>query len=101
MPPARQIVLVPAESGSLGTRREVLRGLAAFNTAPDGDPDTPGVAYGPGFRVELPFVGDRDPVTQALLTITEEDNAWPVLIRMCKRTGWRLMDAESGRTFGP
>lgn len=103
MPTARQIVLVPAADAdaTLGTRHVIIDTLAGYNTTPDGDPDTDGVLFGPGFRVELPFVGERDPVGQALLTITEEDNAWPVLVRMCKETGWRLMDAESGRTFGP
>ncbi len=101
----RQLVLLPApaetgDTDSLGARGRLLDELARYNTAPDGAPENLGVAFGPGFRVELPFVGDRDPVAQALITITEEDSAWPVLFRMCRERNWRLMDAQTGRTFG-
>lgn len=103
MAQTRQLVLLPADTGdtgSLGQRTRLLDDLARYNTSPDGSPENLGVAFGPGFRVELPFVGDRDPVTQALITITEEDNAWPVLFRMCRERNWRLMDSQTGRTFG-
>lgn len=105
MASTRQLVLLPAptesgEAGALGSLRRLLDELARYNTTPDGSAENVGVAFGPGFRVELPFVGDRDPVAQALITITEDDNAWPVLFRMCREQDWRLMDAQSGRTFG-
>lgn len=104
MPSNRQVVLIPPESGasaSLGTKVRFLDEIARFNIAPDGSAENMGVAFGPGLRLELPFVGDKDPVTQALVTITEEDNAWPVLARLCRELNWRMMDPESGRTFGP
>lgn len=102
----RQIVLIPESrsdgaDATLGSKRGLLDVLARFNTTPDGSPEHVGVAFGPGFRVELPFVDENDPITQALITITEDDNAWPVLFRMCSQMHWRLMDADSGRTFGP
>lgn len=100
----RQIVLIPPESGdaaSLGSKSQFLDELALYNIAPDGAADSIGIAYGPGLRVELPMIGDKDPVSQALVTITEEDNAWPVLARLCREKNWRMMDPESGRSFGP
>lgn len=92
----------------LGTFAEVVAAVARFNVAPDtsgpkGFGSAPGMAvlFGPGFIMEVP--GDaspRDDVNQVMTTVTDEDFAWPVLSRMCKSLGWRMMDAESGRTFG-
>lgn len=92
----------------LGTVGEVVEGLGRFNVAGDGSgPRGMGnaagmsVLYGPGFIVELP--GDGDPksdVMQVMVTITDEDFAWPVLSRMCKDRKWKMMDPDSGRTFG-
>jgi len=102
----RQLVLIPApnddnaDPGSLGAKSAFLQTLARYNIAPDGSPENVGVAFGPGFRVELPFVDDKDPVSQALITVTEEDNAWTVLSRLCRQCNWRLLDPESGRSFG-
>lgn len=104
MASTRQVVLIPPESGgdaTLGTKARFLDEIARFNIAPDGSAENVGVAFGPGMRVELPFVGDKEPVSQALVTILEEDNAWPVLARLCHELNWRMMDPESGRTFGP
>lgn len=106
MPAPRRLVLVPAaldsgETPSFGAKKRFVQELARYNTAPDGSPAHLGVLFGPGFRVETAFVGDRDPLTQALITITEEDNAWPVLTRLCRETHWRLQDIETGRSFGP
>lgn len=105
MASVRQLVLIPAStdsgnSATLGPKVLFLDAIARYNTAPDSTSDSLGVAFGPGFRVELPFVGDSDPISQALITVTEEDNAWPVLFRMCRENEWRLLDPESGRTFG-
>jgi hypothetical protein len=105
MASARQIVLIPASAdadngATLGPKDQFLDAIAQYNTAPDTSPETMGVAFGPGFRLELPFVADSDPINQALITVTEEDNAWPVLFRMCRENDWRLLDPESGRTFG-
>lgn len=102
----RQLVLIagggegePA-SPSLGDKAQVLETLAAYNTAPDGSPDAGSIAYGPGMLVELPMTGEGDPVNQALVTVLDEEIAWPVLSRLCGDTGWILMDPDSGRTFG-
>lgn len=96
------MLVPPGEGGAatLGTKRQFVDELARFNIATDGSSENIGVAFGPGFRLELPFIGDKDPVSQALITITEEDNAWPVLTRLCREMNWRLMDLDSGRTFG-
>ena len=99
----RQLVLVPPDGdseNSLGVKAQFVDDVARFNIATDGSSENAGIAFGPGFRLELPLVGDKDPVSQALITITEEDNAWPVLTRICREMNWRLMDLDTGRTFG-
>lgn len=105
MAKARQLVLVGGESSGggnapLGTKREIVRTLAKYNTAPDGSPDTPGLLYGPGIRLELPMVDDRDEVNQVMVTLLEEETAWAVVTRLCRQLGWRMMDPETGRVFG-
>lgn len=105
--PKRQIVIVssePAEEGlpPLGTLEEVAEQLANFNTAPDGSSRS-GVSgtvvlHGPGLVVELPTGLDR--VTQGLVTLIDEDVAWPVLMRLVKSLPWKLLDLETGRSFG-
>jgi hypothetical protein len=84
----------------LGTVREIAAIMARFNLAPDGTPTTSNVYYGPGVIAQLPFLGPDDPVQQVLVSLVEDDVAWPVLIRLCKSVGWKMMDPESGRTFG-
>lgn len=84
----------------LGSMGEVVELLRDFNVAPDGAPDSPGVLYGPGFTLQLPMVGPDDPVAQALVSIGEEETAWPVLARLCVKLRWKLMDPSSGRMFG-
>lgn len=105
--PKRQIVIVssePAEEGlpPLGTIDEVAEKLADFNTAPDGSQRSPSagtvVLHGPGLVVELPMGLDR--VTQGLVTLIDEDVAWPVLMRLVKNLPWKLLDLETGRSFG-
>ncbi|MBN8645799.1 MAG: hypothetical protein J0L61_11245, partial [Planctomycetes bacterium] len=85
---------------TMGTYQDVADALSLFNTAPDGDPLTPGVLYGPGFTAELPPVGPDDPIAQVNVTITENDSAGPVLMRVCRRLNWRLVDPDTGRAFG-
>lgn len=98
--PTRQLVLMAQHNdGALGAKQDVERTLSGFNTAPDGSAEQPNVLHGPGFIVELPYVEAREPVTQALVTVQEEDIAWAVLSRLCRTTGWTLLDVESGRTF--
>ncbi|MFI4917545.1 MAG: hypothetical protein ACIAS6_13695 [Phycisphaerales bacterium JB060] len=105
--PKRQIVIVssdPADEGlpPLGTIDEVSKALADFNTAPDGSERSASagtvVLHGPGLVVELPMGLDR--VTQGLVTLIDEDVAWPVLMRLVKNLPWKLLDLETGRSFG-
>ncbi len=103
----RQLVLTrsaksarPGELASMGPRKDVLGQLARFNTAPDGAPRNTGmdVLHGPGMVIEIPLTSDD--VTQAMVTVTDEDIALPVLLRLCKALGCAMVDLESGRTFG-
>jgi hypothetical protein len=48
--------------------------------------------------IEVPTTGDQ--VVQAIASISDEDIALPVLMKMAKQHQWRLMDIESGRMFG-
>jgi len=101
MPGPRQLVLIPGgERSTLGTKRDALRALERFNTRPDGSAEGFSEAHGPGIRVSLPMVDDRDEVNQLLVGIVEEEIAWPVLERLTRELGWSLMDPETGRTFG-
>ncbi len=105
MPSRQLIIFKPGESAdgelnfdameSMGTRREVLEALASCNTAPD----TSGgeFLYGPGLTIQMPW-GDGD-VTQLLMSVVDQEIAWPVLARIRKRTGWHLRDLESGQVF--
>ena len=103
--PKRQIVLTGGtdngEAPPMGSLREVMEALSHFNTAPDGS-GGPGAAtailHGPGLIVELPTAVEE--IRQALVTLVDEDTAWPVLTRMCKSLSWRMMDPETGRSFG-
>lgn len=93
----------PAEPGALeplGTIREVTAALAPYNTAPDGSNRTGATEflYGPGMVVELPLANPE--VKQALVSMTEEEMALPVLMKLCKALGWRMVDLETGRAFG-
>lgn len=105
MPQARQLVLLnpgdtPGAMRPLGVKRDVLKTLEPYNIAIDGSEEGFATAWGPGLRIEFPFVGERDQVTQLMVTLAEEDFAWPVLTRICKDLHWKMMDPESGRTFG-
>jgi hypothetical protein len=85
----------------LGSRKELAAKLACFNTAGDGGPPSAGgteLLYGPGMVIEVPTTTDL--VAQAIASISDEDIALPVLMKMCKQLQWKLMDIETGRTFG-
>lgn len=85
----------------LGTHKEVKVALERFNTGPDGGPprsSTSEVLYGPGMVVELPTTTEM--VQQAMVTMTDDDIAWPVLERLCRMLKWKLVDLETGRSFG-
>lgn len=98
----------------LGTCREIIKAVGGFNVYPDGSGaegwgSTPGMAtlYGPGCVIELPTGGGDDSggrseaeISQAMVTISDEEFAWPVLSRICKANAWKMMDPESGRMFG-
>lgn len=108
----RQIILLKASDAKpgdglepIGSLRDVVRDLAPFNTAPDGSgPEGVGerlgmaVLYGPGFVAEVPTGNDE--IAQIMVSVTDEDFAWGVLMRMCRNAGLRMMDPETGRTFG-
>jgi hypothetical protein len=115
----RTLVLLNPSSGSegaspLGSLREVRDSLSSSNIAPDGSGPGgygermgTGLFFGPGMVLEVPLMeepdshrGEGPEVRQVLVTITDEDFAFPVLMRLCKRNHWQMMDPESGRTFG-
>ncbi|HVU65256.1 MAG TPA: hypothetical protein VHC70_14835 [Phycisphaerales bacterium] len=99
---------------ALGTLREVAAAMANSNIAPDGSGPHglgermgTGVFYGPGMVLEVALTEEPDSnrgagpeVRQVLVSLTDEDFAFPVLMRLCKMNGWQMMDPESGRTFG-
>lgn len=94
-----QFVIVSKKSASngvapLGARQEIIRTLASYNTAPEREKDDE-ILYGPGIRLEFP--PEQDPVNQVLLTITEEEIAWHVIMRLIKTFEWKIVDTETGR----
>jgi len=86
----------------LGSYKKVQKALEDFNTYPDGSnsPENYGLLFGPGLIVQMPMVGPEDPIMQIAVSMQEEDIAWPVLMRICKKLGWRMMDPQTGRSFG-
>lgn len=108
MAKSRQLVLMkssgtPGKSGGpLGLPRQVREAFASFNTAPDGGPGPSSgieLLHGPGMTVELPAAGEKVDVQQAMITVTDDDIAWPVLSRACRANKWTLVDLESGQAF--
>lgn len=77
----------------IGPRAKIVGDLSHFNTAPEREGDD--VLYGPGIRLELP--PDQNDVSQMLLTITEEEIAWLVIMRLAKAFDWKIVDTTSGR----
>ena len=77
----------------LGSRKQLLSDLAHYNTAPETEGED--VLYGPGIRLELP--PGQDSVRQILLTITEEEIAWHVIMRLAKTFNWKIVDTNTGR----
>lgn len=109
----RQLVLMvkreEGEHGSppMGSLEEVIAILKRFNCWPDGSgPEgmgkSPGMAlaYGPGMVMEIPAAAGAGEVMQVLATMTDEEYAFPVLMKLCRESGWTMMDPESGRIFG-
>ncbi len=77
----------------VGTRSQIIRDLSHHNTAPEREGDD--VLYGPGIRLELPPGQDR--IQQILMTVTEEEIAWLVIMRLAKTFDWKIVDTETGR----
>ena len=80
----------------LGSRQDIIDRLAQFNTAPEVAGQD--ILYGPGIRLEF---SPGEPVSQILLTVTEEEIAWQVMMRLAKALEWKLLDPSSGRELSP
>lgn len=90
----------------IGSRQQIVEALARYNTAPDGSkPKSPLAAgmslmlFGPGMYVEVPMQSEDEEITQFLVTMTDEDFAFPVLARACRAHKWTMMDPESGQSL--
>lgn len=101
--PSQQIVILSSDAAPsggglapLGSRREIVDQLANQNTSPERDGED--VLFGPGIRIELP---PEDPITQMLMTITEEEIGWQVIMRLARLYVWKLFDPVSGRELTP
>jgi hypothetical protein len=101
--PTSQLVILSRESGKAGelaplaSRKQLFEQLAMRNTGPE----RPGedLLYGPGIEIQL--APNQDPVTQMLLTITDEDIAWVVILRLARELHWKIFDPHSGRELKP
>lgn len=86
---------------ALGNAAAVKDILANYNTAPDGGPRKSlgtEMLHGPGMVMDIPTSSES--IAQVMVSVTDEEIAWPVLSRLCKEREWKLVDLESGRTFG-
>lgn len=77
----------------IASRKELIAELFDCNTGPERQDDD--ILYGPGFRLEL--TPGQDPITQMLLTLTEEEIGWQVLTKLLKQFDWKLLDPDTGR----
>src|SRR5262245_7905004 len=107
MPPRRPLALMSAEPAPgggnrpLGSLKRITELMSNFSTAPDGSP--PGQMgthrlHGPGMVVEIP--AGQDQIAQAMVTLVEEEIAWAVLTKLCRALKWKMIDLETGRSFG-
>jgi hypothetical protein len=107
VPRTRHIVIMKnvdpahAEEGmpTIGSLAEVRAVLDRYNTGTDGT-DSPNalgsmVLYGPGMVLEI--LADGGPVRQIMVTMTDDDFAFPVLTRVCREQKWTLLDPETGQ----
>ena len=81
----------------IGSRADIVKSLSLRNTAAEvegGD-----MLYGPGIEIELPQ--NEDPVSQMLLTISDDDIAWVVIMKLAKELQWKIFDPASGRELSP
>lgn len=81
----------------LGSRRDIEASLATRNTAPEREGG--GRLYGPGIEIDL--APDQDPVLQMLLTVSDEDIAWNVILRLARELQWKIVDPNTGRALSP
>lgn len=101
--PTTQLVILSRESGRngelapLAARSELIRQLQDRNTGPERVGDD--VLYGPGIEIEL--APGEDPIRQMFLTITDEDIAWTVILRLARELKWKISDPYSGRELKP
>jgi hypothetical protein len=108
--PRRSVVLVktvdPADEGeglpAIGDMDEVLDMLSHFNTAPDGGKAGEGTealglirAYGPGMYMEM--MANEGEVRQIMVTMTDDDFAFPVLMRICRANHLTMLDTNTGQ----
>jgi hypothetical protein len=101
----RQFVVLssrePPEMGKLapiGAKAEIVRQLAGYNTGPERS-ESEDVLYGPGIRFEM--TPGQDPITQMLVTLTEEEVGWKVLERLYGEFHWKFLDPGTGRELTP
>jgi protein-tyrosine-phosphatase len=102
----RQFVLMSAAAGGsamppMGSAKQVKDILSNYNTAPDGGPRKSlgtEMLHGPGMVLELPTSSDQ--ITQIMASVTDEDIGIVVLMRLCKDQRWKVVDIETGRSFG-
>lgn len=109
--PKRQLVLMKAAQPgddenlpSMGGLAQVLDALSRHNTAPDGSTPKSSVLllYGPGMLAEIAAAdGPASEIRQIMVTMTDDDFAFPILSRLCREQRWTMMDPETGRRFGP
>lgn len=79
----------------IGSRREIYKSLEDYNTFPDREGGE--FLYGPGLTIQIP--ANDGEVTQMLVSLADEETAWPVLDRIRNAMGWNLMDPDSGRVL--
>ena len=99
----RQLVILSRQSDKdgglapLGARKDLEEALSLRNTAAERAGGH--VLYGPGIELELP--PEQDPVLQMLLTVSDEDIAWSVILRLAREMQWKILDPSTGRELSP
>ncbi len=91
---AKQVDGAPAP---IGSRADIVKALSLRNTSADVDGGD--ILYGPGIEIELPH--GQDPIPQMLLTISDDDIAWVVIMKLAKALQWKIFDPSSGRELSP
>lgn len=81
----------------IGSRKEIIEQLSRLNTAPEREGED--ALFGPGIRIDL--TPGRDPIDQMLLSVTEEEIALLVILRISRICGWRIIDPETGQELNP